>query len=75
LTSNGIAPPTCAEKPGWRHARSFRTRSSEIAETGQQALPEQLHDHITVPGRERVKGAVVREGTVGQEDVSMRMPL
>jgi hypothetical protein len=46
-----------------------------FAETGQQALPEQLHDHITVPGRERVKGAVVREGAVGHEDVSMRMPL
>jgi hypothetical protein len=38
-------------------------------ETGHQPLAEQLHDHITVPCLERVKGAVVRERTVGQEDV------
>ena len=31
LSSNGIALPTCAEKPGWRQARSFRASSSEMA--------------------------------------------
>ena len=79
LSWNGIASPTCAEKKGWRHARSFRARSSEIAwrsiRPGQKDLAEQLHDPVTVPCLERVKGAVVREGTVGHEDVSVRMPL
>jgi len=31
LSSNGIASPTCAEKPGWRQARSIRASSSEMA--------------------------------------------
>jgi hypothetical protein len=42
-------------------------------ETSQQAIGERLHDHLTVLCLERVKGALVRERTVGHEDVSMRM--
>jgi hypothetical protein len=44
-------------------------------ETGQQALAEQLHHRVSVPRLERVKRAIVREGALGHEDVSMRMPL
>ena len=36
-----------------------------LDETGQQALPEELHDRVSVPCLERVKRAVVREGAVG----------
>src|SRR6266581_7857992 len=46
-----------------------------LDEASQKTLAEQLHHRVTVPRRERVKRATVREGTVGHEDVSMRMPL
>jgi len=41
----------------------------------QQALAEQFHDRVTVPGLERVKGTIVRERAVGQEKVTMKPPL
>ena len=79
LSSNGIALPTWAEKPGCRQAREppseiLRDRVA-LDEASQKTLAEQLHHRVTVPRRERVKRAIVREGTVGHEDVSMRMPL
>ncbi len=40
----------------------------------QKAFAEQLHDRFAVPGREGMKRAIVRETTVGQEQVSVRMP-
>ena len=42
-----------------------------LDEASQKTLAEQLHHRVTVPRRERVKRAIVREGTVGHEDVSM----
>jgi hypothetical protein len=44
-------------------------------EARQQALAEQLHHRLSVPCLERVKRAIVREGAVGHENVSMRVPL
>jgi hypothetical protein len=78
LSSNGIALPTWAEKPGCRQARSLpseilRDRVS-FDETGQQALAEKFHDRVSVPGLERAQGAIVRERAVGHEKVSVRMP-
>jgi len=43
--------------------------------TGEQALPEELHHRVSVPALERVKRAIVREGAVGHENVTVRMPL
>lgn len=76
LSSNGIASPTCAEKPGWRQlsGQLFGDRMA-FDETGEEALAEQLHDRVSVPGLERVKRAIAGERAVGHEDVSMRMPL
>jgi hypothetical protein len=40
-----------------------------LDETGQQALTEQLHRCLRVPGFDRVKCALVREGTVCDQQV------
>jgi hypothetical protein len=44
-------------------------------ETCEEALAEELHDHVKVPRLERVKRAIVGEGTLGRENVSVRLPL
>ena len=41
----------------------------------EKALAKQLHHRFAVPGREGVECAMVREGAVGHEKVSMWMPL
>jgi hypothetical protein len=41
----------------------------------QQALAEQLHHRVSVPGLERVKRTIVRERAPGHEKVTMRLPL
>ena len=46
-----------------------------LDEASQEALTEQFHDRFAVPGLEGVEAAVVGEGPVAQEEVSMWMPL
>ncbi len=44
-------------------------------EADEQALAEQPHHRFTVPALEGVKGAVVGESPVGQQEVCVGMPL
>jgi len=46
-----------------------------LDQASQQALAEQSHDRFTVPGLEGVKGAVVGQSAVAQEEVCVWMPL
>jgi hypothetical protein len=46
-----------------------------LDEAGEQALAEQPHHRFTVPALEGVKGAVVGESPVGQQEVCVGMPL
>ena len=62
-------------RPGHELAGELLRDRVSLDEARQQALAEQLHDRFAVPGREGMKGAIVREATVGQEKVSVRMPL
>ena len=79
LSSKGIASPTCAEKPrmapGEELPGEILRDGVAFDETGQQALPEQLHHRVSVPRLDRVKRPVVRERSVRHEKVTMWMPL
>jgi hypothetical protein len=46
-----------------------------LDKAGEKALAEQLHDRVRVPCLEWMKGAVLRERSVGHEDVTVGMPL
>jgi len=61
--------------PGDELAREiFRDRVS-LDEAGKEALAEQLHYRFAVPAWEGVKRTLLGEATVGQEKVSVGMPL
>jgi hypothetical protein len=46
-----------------------------LDESGEQAFAEEPHHRIAVPDREGLKSAILGKATVGQEEVSVRMPL
>jgi hypothetical protein len=46
-----------------------------LDEARQKLLAEQLHERFAAPGQEGMKRAIVREATVGQEKVTVRMPM
>ena len=56
-------------------AREILRDRLPLDETGEQALTEQLHHRFRVPVLEGVKGAVVGESPIGEEKVSVGMPL
>jgi hypothetical protein len=61
--------------PGQGLPGEFLGDRVSLEQARQQALAEQLHDRVTVPGLERVKRTIVRERAVGHEHVTVRMPL
>jgi hypothetical protein len=61
--------------PGDQLAREFLRDRVPFDETGEQALPEQLHHGIGVPALQAVKGAVFAEASIRRQQVSVRVPL
>jgi hypothetical protein len=62
-------------RPGDELAREVLRDRVVLDEAGEQALTEQLHHRFRVPVLEGVKGAVGGESPIGQEKVSVGMPL
>jgi hypothetical protein len=62
-------------RPGDELAREVLRNRVPLDEAGEQALTEQLHRLFSVPALEGVKGAVVGESPVGQQEVCVWMPL
>jgi hypothetical protein len=50
-------------------------RNLYFDEARAEPLAEELHQGFAIPVRERVESAVLREGAVGYENVTMRMSL
>ena len=61
--------------PGDELAREILRDRVPLDKAGEQALTEQLHHRFRVPVLEGVKGAVVGESPIGEEKVSVGMPL
>ena len=62
-------------RPGHELVREVLRDRVVLDETGEQALTEQLHHRFRVPVLEGVKGAVVGESPIGEEKVSVGMPV
>jgi hypothetical protein len=61
--------------PGEELPREILRDRTALDQTGEQALAEQLHHRLAAPAREGMEAAIVRKDTVGQEKVSVGVPL
>lgn len=64
-----MLPEPAAHEPSQELLGQILRDPVAFDETGQQTLTEERHAPVTVPCLERVKGTVVRERSVGHEDV------